>query len=136
MGPATATIATAVTKATEDCPRRRRPRVLLEVRPVASPPEVARRLGLARDARPINSVVDASNYVMMELGQPTHPYDLDRLPGAGIAVRTARPGERLQTLDGTSHLLGLDADGQAVDELVITERHWTRWSRPRWRDGW
>ena len=50
--------------------------------------------------RPINAVVDASNYVMLELGQPTHPYDLDRLAGGGIAVRFARRGEELVTLDG------------------------------------
>ena len=43
--------------------------------------------------RPINNVVDASNYVMLELGQPTHPYDLDRLDGGGLLVRRAEPGE-------------------------------------------
>ena len=50
--------------------------------------------------RPINNVVDASNYVMLELGQPTHPYDLDRLGGHGLRVRRAGPGETLVTLDG------------------------------------
>ena len=50
--------------------------------------------------RPINNVVDASNYVMLELGQPTHPYDLDRLAGHGLVVRRARPGETVITLDG------------------------------------
>ena len=46
---------------------------------------VQRRLTLA-GMRPINNVVDASNYVMLELGQPTHPYDLARLPGGGLLV--------------------------------------------------
>ena len=49
-----------------------------------SPRWLARRLTLA-GMRPINDVVDASNYVMLDLGQPTHPYDLDRLPGGGAA---------------------------------------------------
>ena len=56
-----------------------------------SPRWLARRLMLA-GMRPINNVVDASNYVMLELGQPTHPYDLDRLAGAGLLVRRAAPG--------------------------------------------
>ncbi|MDQ1440523.1 MAG: phenylalanyl-tRNA synthetase beta chain [Acidimicrobiaceae bacterium] len=63
-----------------------------------SPPWLARRLTLA-GMRPINNVVDASNYVMLELGQPNHAYDLDRLPGRGLGVRRARPGETLVTLD-------------------------------------
>ena len=57
-----------------------------------SPPLVARRLTLA-GMRPISNVVDASNYVMLELGQPTHPYDLDLLPGYGLLVRRAAEGE-------------------------------------------
>jgi len=70
-----------------------------------SPRWVARRLTLA-GMRPINNVVDASNYVMLELGQPTHPYDLDRLPGHGLLVRAARPGETIVTLDGVERRLG------------------------------
>ena len=65
--------------------------------------------------RPINNVVDASNYVMLELGQPTHPYDLARLPGGGLRVRAARPGERLATLDGVERVLG---DGPFPDCLI------------------
>ena len=56
-----------------------------------SPQWIARRLLLA-GMRPINNVVDASNYVMLELGQPTHPYDLARLPGRGLSVRRAEAG--------------------------------------------
>jgi phenylalanyl-tRNA synthetase beta chain len=64
----------------------------------SSPAWIAQRLTLA-GMRPINNVVDASNYVMLELGQPNHAYDLDKLPGRGLRVRMAREGETLVTLD-------------------------------------
>ena len=70
-----------------------------------SPRWIAQRLLLA-GMRPINNVVDASNYVMLELGQPTHPYDLARLPGRGLIVRRARPGETVETLDGVQRTAG------------------------------
>ena len=57
--------------------------------------------------RPINNVVDASNYVMLEMGQPTHPYDLALLPGRGLRVRQARAGETLVTLDGVERRVGV-----------------------------
>jgi phenylalanyl-tRNA synthetase beta chain len=63
-----------------------------------SPAMIANRLTLL-GMRPINNIVDASNYVMLELGQPSHPYDLAALPGGGIRVRRARPGESMVTLD-------------------------------------
>lgn len=78
-----------------------------------SPDWVARRLTMA-GMRPINSVVDASNYVMLELGQPTHPYDFDLLPGAGLRVRAARPDESLETLDGVMRRLGNGAHPDCV----------------------
>ena len=64
-----------------------------------SPEWLARRLTLA-GMRPISAVVDVSNYVMLDLGQPNHAYDLARLGGDGILVRRGRTGERLVTLDG------------------------------------
>ena len=64
-----------------------------------SPRWLADRLSAA-GARPINNVVDATNYVMLELGQPLHAFDLDRLADATVVVGRARPGERLVTLDG------------------------------------
>jgi phenylalanyl-tRNA synthetase beta chain len=80
-------------------------RVLTGVEVTSSPPWMARRLTLA-GMRPINNVVDASNYVMLDLGQPTHPYDLDRVPGPGLRVRAARPGETVTTLDGIERTMG------------------------------
>jgi phenylalanyl-tRNA synthetase beta chain len=59
---------------------------------------IANRLTLL-GMRPINSLVDVSNYVMLELGQPNHPYDLAKVPGGGLRVRRAAPGETLVTLD-------------------------------------
>jgi len=89
-------------------------RVLTGVVVGPSPQWVARRVTLA-GMRPINNVVDASNYVMLELGQPTHPYDLDRLPGAGLRVRAARPGEVLVTLDGEERRFGERSVGVGDD---------------------
>jgi phenylalanyl-tRNA synthetase beta chain len=80
--------------------------VLAEVVVGPSPQWIAQRLTLA-GMRPINNVVDASNYVMLERGQPTHPYDITRLGGRGLIVRRAQPGETLETLDGVTRTLGL-----------------------------
>jgi phenylalanyl-tRNA synthetase beta chain len=77
----------------------------LTVRP--SPPWFAQRLrgvGL----RPINNLVDVTNYVMWELGQPLHAFDLETLAQRKIVVRRARPGERLTTLDGQERILDPD----------------------------
>jgi phenylalanyl-tRNA synthetase beta chain len=58
--------------------------------------------------RSINNVVDVTNYVMMELGQPLHAFDLDRLAGAGerIIIREARAGEKIISIDGHERTLG------------------------------
>lgn len=74
-------------------------RVVQGVTVQPSPPWLAARLAMA-GMRPINNVVDASNYVMLEVGVPNHAYDLDRLPGRGLRVRRAKDGETLVTLDG------------------------------------
>lgn len=77
----------------------------LTVRP--SPPWLAQRLR-AVGLRPINNLVDVTNYIMWELGQPLHAFDLDTLAQRKIVVRRARPGERLKTLDGQDRALGPD----------------------------
>ena len=70
-----------------------------------SPEWLARRLE-AVGSRSINNVVDASNYVLHELGQPTHAFDLAKLGGSAVVVRRARPNERIMTLDGVERALG------------------------------
>ena len=70
------------------------------------------RLKLA-GIRSLSVLVDITNYVMLELGQPIHGYDLDRLQG-GIVVRRAMPGEKLITLDGKERTLN-------VEDLVVTD---------------
>ena len=69
----------------------------IEVKPSAG--WMARRL-TAAGMRPISNVVDVSNFVMLELNQPNHAYDLDTLGGGGFRIRLAADGERLTTLDG------------------------------------
>ena len=97
-------------------------RVLESLSIVPSPRWLARRLVLA-GMRPINNVVDASNYVMLELGQPTHPYDLDRLGAPGLLVRRARPGEVVRTLDGIDRVLGVPGRGlgETGEDCVICD---------------
>ena len=74
----------------------------VQVKP--SPDWMQRRLTLA-GMRPINNVVDVTNYVMLEYGQPLHAFDLGAVRRQHVIVRAARQGERLVALDGQEHVL-------------------------------
>ena len=90
-------VATIRLDAPDGCPRYLA-RVLRGVGHRPSPLRAQARL-TACGMRPIDGIVDATNYAMLELGQPLHGFDLDRLAGPGIVVRRALEGERLVTLD-------------------------------------
>jgi phenylalanyl-tRNA synthetase beta chain len=77
---------------------------VLDVRVAPSPAWLAERLSLV-GVRPINNVVDLSNYAMIELGHPSHAFDLATIPGGRLTVRWGREGETLVTLDGVSRAL-------------------------------
>jgi phenylalanyl-tRNA synthetase beta chain len=83
-------------------------RVFIDVDVGPSPLWLKARL-VAMGQRPINNVVDITNYVMHLFGQPMHAYDLDRVAGPALHVRRARAGERLVTLDGEERVLDADA---------------------------
>jgi phenylalanyl-tRNA synthetase beta chain len=68
-------------------------------------PAWLRWLLLAVGQRPIDALVDLSNFVMLDLGQPNHLFDASRLSADGITVRQARPGEKIETLDGEERKL-------------------------------
>ncbi len=72
-----------------------------------SPAWIQTRLQAA-GVRPISNIVDITNYVLLEVGQPMHAFDLARLSGAQIRVRTAAAGESLKTLDGQTRALSPD----------------------------
>ncbi len=88
-------------------------RVIRGTRIRSSPEKIARRLQLL-DQRPISNAVDATNYVLWEIGKPTHVFDMDLLEGGKIIVRKARDGETLKTLDGVERKL-------TSDDLVVCD---------------
>lgn len=85
------------------CPRYAA-RIVRNVKIGPSPGWMQARLKSAGQ-RPISNVVDVTNYVMLELGQPLHAFDLDKIEGKRIIVRRARTGEELTTLDGAERSL-------------------------------
>lgn len=126
-------------------------RVFSGVQVQPSPDWMRRRLELC-GVRSINNLADLTNYVLLEIGQPTHAFDLDTLAERRIVVRRARPGESLVTLDGQErelspeHLAICDADkpvalagvmGGAATEItgetrtMLLEAAWFKPSRVR-----
>ena len=87
--------------------------VVRGVRVGPSPEWLATRLR-AVGLRPINNIVDATNYVLFELGQPLHAFDLAKLRGGEVIIRRARDGETIATLDGTERAL-------VAGDLVIAD---------------
>ena len=96
----------------ELCPRFTA-RVIRGVNIVGSPDRITRQLALL-DQRPINNAVDATNYVLWEIGKPTHVFDLDLLEGGKLIIRRARAGETLTTLDGVERKL-------TSEDLVVAD---------------
>ena len=88
-------------------------RVVRDVNVQASGPSVVERLE-GSGLHAVNNVVDVANEVMLEWGQPLHVFDLDRVRGGKIEVRSAKPGETLVTLDGTERRL-------EDDDLVVAD---------------
>jgi phenylalanyl-tRNA synthetase beta chain len=88
-------------------------RVVRGVKIAPAPKNIAHRLELV-EQRSISNVADASNYVLNEIGQPTHAFDLDKLAGGKIIVRRARAGETITTLDGVERKL-------LPEDLVIAD---------------
>ena len=82
-------------------------RVVKNIKIEPSPKWMQRRLA-ASGIRPINNLVDITNYVMEEYGQPMHAYDLDTIAGKQIIVRRAKDGDEFQTLDGQIRKLDKD----------------------------
>ena len=96
----------------ELCPRFSA-RIIRGTRIKPSPQKIAHRLHLL-DQRPISDAVDATNYVLWEIGKPTHVFDMDLLEGGKIIVRKARDGETLKTLDGVERKL-------TSEDLVVAD---------------
>ncbi|EKU71475.1 phenylalanine--tRNA ligase subunit beta [Selenomonas sp. F0473] len=105
-------LVTVKIEAKELC-RRFSARVLRDVKVAPSPAWMVERLQGA-GIRAINNVVDVTNFVMLELGQPLHAYDYDAVAGHTLTARRAREGELLHTLDDSSRVA-------AGDELVIAD---------------
>ena len=97
-------------------------RMIRGVNPKTKTPDwIVQRLARAGQ-RSISALVDLSNYVMLEMGQPTHVFDIDKLEG-DITVRWAKPGETLELLNGqTVTLQGLDSAGKMQEAGVVADQ--------------
>jgi phenylalanyl-tRNA synthetase beta chain len=88
-------------------------RVIRGTKVKPSPEKIAHRLQLL-DQRPISNAVDATNYVLWEMGKPTHVFDMDLLEGGRLIIRHAKNGEKLKTLDGVERTL-------SSEDLVVAD---------------
>jgi phenylalanyl-tRNA synthetase beta chain len=104
--------AEVIVECPELCPRFTA-RVFEDVRIGPSPPWLKARL-MAAGQRPINNVVDITNYAMLLTAQPLHAFDLDRVAGGKLTVRRARANEQVQTLDGQTRTL--DAETIVIED--------------------
>lgn len=98
--------ATVTIEAPDLCPRYAA-KIIRGVKVGPTPDWLRLRLeaALGEKYRPVNNIVDITNYVLLELGQPLHAFDLDTLAGGRIVVRPAREGETIKTLDGAERAL-------------------------------
>jgi phenylalanyl-tRNA synthetase beta chain len=119
-GPDAASLTSVAIEDDEGCPRYLA-RVIEDVSFGASPALVRARL-TACGVRPLGNLIDATNYVLLLTGQPLHAFDLDKLAEQRIAVRRARAGEKLTTLDGEERVLDptdlVIADGNDAQALA------------------
>lgn len=97
-------INTRVSVEDPDLCRRYTAMLIEDVKIAESPAWMKQRLSAA-GMRPINNIVDITNYIMLEMGQPLHAFDYDTLRGREISVRRAKPGEKLVTLDNAERVL-------------------------------
>ena len=105
-------------KVTNECPEacpRYTARVIRNVKVAPSPDSIANRL-IARGDIPRNNIVDATNYVLHELGHPVHAFDLDKLEGGRIKIRYAQTGETMLPLGADAKEIELSAE-----DLVIAD---------------
>lgn len=109
--------AKVIVEDTELCPRYCA-RVIKDIKIEKSPLWLRRRLSNA-GVRPINNIVDITNYVMLEMGQPMHAFDLDKVKDRTIVVRRAKAGETLTTLDDVDRKLEPDMLVIADNEKAI-----------------
>ncbi len=98
---------------TDLCPRYMG-RIVKNLR-IGPSPDWMKRCLKAAGMRPINNIVDITNFVMLETGQPMHAFDMRHVAGNELCIRRAKPGETITTLDGKAHTL-------TPDMLVIADR--------------
>lgn len=104
----------------EDLAKRIVAREIMGITTNASNSVISKRIGLC-DQRPVNLVVDITNYVMFGMGIPLHAMDLDKLPGKTLVLRRAKKGEKATTLDGRTHTMNgheivfLNKDNEIID---------------------